>query len=66
MTQTKKIDLDRCVFTLEPRAHEEFLALLEAPEKPSEELRARMNRAPSWERGENKMDCPDKPGNDEE
>jgi uncharacterized protein (DUF1778 family) len=42
-------DLDRCVFLLDARAHEKFLAMLNKPTKPTEELRARMNRKPPWE-----------------
>lgn len=42
--------LDQRVFFLEPKAHEKFLALLDAPPKPSKELRALMNRKRAWER----------------
>jgi len=42
--------LDQRVFFLEPKAHEKFLALLDAPAKPSKELRALMDRKRAWER----------------
>ena len=40
--------LDQRTFYLDARAHEELLALLDNPVMPSKELRARMNRKPSW------------------
>ncbi|MBI3706425.1 MAG: DUF1778 domain-containing protein [Proteobacteria bacterium] len=42
--------LDRRVFFLAPQAHDEFLAMLDAPAKPSKALRARMKRRPPWRR----------------
>ena len=42
--------LDQRSFFLAPDAHERFLSMLDAPARPSKELRARMRRKPSWER----------------
>jgi len=42
--------LDQRSFFLDPEAHARFLAILDAPAKPSKELRARMRRKPSWDR----------------
>ena len=42
--------LDQRSFFLTPDAHERFLAMLDAPAKPTKELRTRMRRKPSWER----------------
>jgi uncharacterized protein (DUF1778 family) len=42
--------LDQRSFFLAPDAHERFLAMLDAPAKPTKELRTRMRRKPSWER----------------
>ena len=42
--------LDQRAFFLDPKAHAEFLALLDNPAKPSAEVRARFRRKPSWER----------------
>ena len=42
--------LDQRSFFLSPEAHERFLAMLDAPAKPSKQLRALMRRKPSWER----------------
>ena len=42
--------LDQRAFFLDPDAHERFLALLDDPAAPSQELRALMTRKPSWER----------------
>jgi len=39
-------NLDQCIFLLDTRAHETFLAMLDKPAKPTKELRARMNRKP--------------------
>lgn len=48
--QAEETLLDQRAFFLDPEAHEQFLALLDAPAEPSEELRQRMKRRPSWER----------------
>ncbi len=48
--QAEETLLDQRVFFLDPEAHDQFLALLDAPAAPSEELRQRMRRRPSWER----------------
>jgi uncharacterized protein (DUF1778 family) len=48
--QAEETILDQRTFFLEPDAHEQFLAMLDAPVKPSKQLRARMRRKPSWER----------------
>ncbi|MFG1282695.1 MULTISPECIES: type II toxin-antitoxin system TacA family antitoxin [Xanthobacter] len=42
--------LDQRSFFLDDAAHVAFLALLDAPAKPAEELRTRMKRKPVWER----------------
>jgi uncharacterized protein (DUF1778 family) len=41
---------DPRLFILEPKAYEEFLALLDAPVPPSEDLRRRLMRRPAWDR----------------
>src|SRR6266849_9404235 len=46
--QAEETILDQRSFFLEPEAHEQFLAMLDAPAAPSKELRARLNRRPSW------------------
>ncbi|HEV2956532.1 MAG TPA: DUF1778 domain-containing protein [Xanthobacteraceae bacterium] len=46
--QAEETLLDQRTFFLDARAHEKFLALLDNPITPSKELRARMNRKPSW------------------
>jgi uncharacterized protein (DUF1778 family) len=48
--QAEETVLDQRAFFLDTDAHEKFLDLLDAPNKPSEELRARMTRKPVWER----------------
>jgi uncharacterized protein (DUF1778 family) len=48
--QAEETVLDQRTFFLEPRAHEKFLAMLDRPAKPHKDLRARMNRKPSWMR----------------
>ncbi|WP_217576457.1 DUF1778 domain-containing protein [Mesorhizobium sp. GbtcB19] len=48
--QAEEAILDQRIFFLDDVAHEKFLDLLDAPGKPSEELRARMTRKPAWER----------------
>lgn len=47
--QAEETLLDQRVFFLAPQAHERFLALLDAPPKPSTALRALLNRRPPWE-----------------
>lgn len=42
--------LDQRVFFLDAKAHEKFLQLLDAPAKPSTELRSLMRRKPVWQR----------------
>jgi uncharacterized protein (DUF1778 family) len=42
--------LDQRTFFLDADAHERFLALLDSPTKPNQELRSLMRRKPSWER----------------
>jgi uncharacterized protein (DUF1778 family) len=41
--------LDQRTFFLDPKAHEKFLAMLDYPPKPTNELRGRMRRRPLWE-----------------
>ncbi|PBC08505.1 DUF1778 domain-containing protein [Mesorhizobium sp. WSM3859] len=48
--QAEETILDQRAFFLGTDAHERFLDLLDAPNKPSEELRSRMTRRPAWER----------------
>ncbi|PBB18508.1 MULTISPECIES: DUF1778 domain-containing protein [unclassified Mesorhizobium] len=48
--QAEETILDQRAFFLDADAHEKFLDLLDAPNKPSQELRARMTRKPAWER----------------
>jgi len=47
--QAEDTILDQRSFFLDPAAHEEFLAMLDAPARPTKKLRARMRRKPSWE-----------------
>ena len=42
--------LDQRVFFLDAKAHEAFLAQLDAPAKPNAALRALMARKPAWQR----------------
>lgn len=48
--QAEETILDQRNFFLDPDAHEKFLAMLDASERPSEELRNRVKRKPSWDR----------------
>src|ERR1700724_1703189 len=48
--QAEETILDQRTFFLDPAAHELVLAMLDAPIKPTKELRERMRRKPSWER----------------
>jgi len=47
--QAEETLLDQRIFFLEPEAHEQFLAILDAPTLPSEDVRQRLRRRPSWE-----------------
>jgi|KBSMisStandDraft_5_1062788.scaffolds.fasta_scaffold1950770_1 uncharacterized protein (DUF1778 family) len=47
--QAEEALLDQRAFFLEPKAHENFLAMLDAPGKPSAQLKALMKRKPGWE-----------------
>jgi uncharacterized protein (DUF1778 family) len=47
--QAEETILDQRAFFLEPKAHEQFLALLDAPPRPSDALRALMTRNAPWE-----------------
>lgn len=48
--QAEETLLDQQVFFLDPKAHREFLSLLDRPMKPDAKLRARMKRKPAWHR----------------
>ena len=48
--QAEETILDQRNFFLDPNDHDKFLAMLDAPERPSEELRNRVKRKPSWDR----------------
>ena len=48
--QAEEAILDQRVFFLDARAHEAFLAQLDAPAKPNAALRALMVRKPAWQR----------------
>jgi uncharacterized protein (DUF1778 family) len=48
--QAEETILDQRSFFLDQAAHEQFLAMLDAPVRPSKELRERMRRKPTWER----------------
>ncbi len=48
--QAEDTILDQRVFYLSPEAHEAFLAILDAPAKPDERLKATLTRKPVWER----------------
>ena len=50
--EAEKTILDQRTFLLDEKAHDEFLALLDRPAKPSNGLRARMTREPPWARGQ--------------
>lgn len=47
--QAEETILDQRAFFLEPKAHDRFLALLDAPANPSDELRALLTRKAPWE-----------------
>ncbi len=48
--QAEEAILDQRVFFLDAKAHEAFLAQLDAPPKPNAALRALMARKPAWQR----------------
>ncbi|MEQ1866354.1 MAG: DUF1778 domain-containing protein [Micropepsaceae bacterium] len=51
-SSTRRADealLDQKVFTLSPKDHEKFLAMLDAPTPPTKELRALFKRKTAWE-----------------
>ena len=48
--QAEEAILDQRVFFLDAKAHDAFLALLDAPAKPNAALRALMARKPAWQR----------------
>jgi uncharacterized protein (DUF1778 family) len=48
--QAEETILDQRAFFLDPRAHEQFLTMLDHPAMPSQELRTLMKRKPAWER----------------
>jgi uncharacterized protein (DUF1778 family) len=47
--QAEEALLDQRAFFLEPKAHQEFLAMLDKPRKPSAGLKQRMRRKAAWE-----------------
>lgn len=47
--QAEETLLDQRAFFLDEEAHARFLALLDAPPKPSAEARSRLNRKAPWE-----------------
>ncbi len=47
--QAEEAILDQRVFFLDPKAHDAFLALLDAPAKPNVALKALMARKPAWQ-----------------
>jgi len=47
--QAEDTILDQRTFFLNEDAHARFLALLDAPPKPSAKARARLNRKPPWQ-----------------
>jgi uncharacterized protein (DUF1778 family) len=48
--QAEETILDQRVFFLDPDAHRRFLALLDAPAKPSADVRKRLGRKAPWDR----------------
>jgi uncharacterized protein (DUF1778 family) len=48
--QAEEAILDQRTFFLDAKAHEKFLALLDAPTRPSKGLKALMARKPAWGR----------------
>lgn len=47
--QAEEAILDQRAFFLDPQAHKRFLAMLDAPAKPSAKLKALMRRKASWD-----------------
>jgi uncharacterized protein (DUF1778 family) len=47
--QAEEAILDQRAFFLDPKAHKTFLAMLDAPAKPSAKLKALMKRKAAWE-----------------
>src|SRR6266849_3770810 len=47
--QAEETILDQRSFFLDPEAHQNFLAMLDTPMRPSKELRKLMRRKPSWQ-----------------
>jgi uncharacterized protein (DUF1778 family) len=47
--QAEEAILDQRAFFLEPKAHDAFLAMLDAPVKPGAQLKALMKRKAAWE-----------------
>jgi uncharacterized protein (DUF1778 family) len=47
--QAEEALLDQRAFFLEPKVHKRFLAMLDAPAKPSPQVKALMKRKTSWE-----------------
>jgi len=50
LRQAQETILEQRIFLLDADAHQKFLDMLEAPDRPSEKLRARMVQRPIWER----------------
>jgi uncharacterized protein (DUF1778 family) len=50
MRQAEETILDQCIFFLDAKAHEKFLALLDSPTKPSKHLKSLMSQPPAWEK----------------
>jgi len=48
--QAEETILDQRTFFLDDDAHARFVALLDAPPKPSAKVRARFTRKPPWEK----------------
>jgi uncharacterized protein (DUF1778 family) len=46
--QAQETVLDQRIFFLEPESHNRFLALLDAPASPSDEVRALLTRKAPW------------------
>ena len=46
--QAEEAILDQRIFILDSKAHDKFLALLDAPTKPSKQLKALLKRKPAW------------------
>jgi uncharacterized protein (DUF1778 family) len=46
--QAEEAILDQRIFILDSKTHDKFLALLDAPTKPSKQLKALLKRKPAW------------------